>query len=70
MAQWEADFPPFDLPPTRRRPGRWPLPGRHEETIHGRSCSHTDEGTSMYIGVGTLVVILIIVLIVYLARRA
>jgi hypothetical protein len=28
------------------------------------------KGTAMYIGVGTLVVILIVVLIIYLARRA
>jgi hypothetical protein len=47
---------------------RWCVP-----TGRGRSASpltNGEEGYSMYIGVGTLVVILIIVLIIYFIRRS
>ncbi|MCU1466417.1 MAG: hypothetical protein JWM72_2345 [Actinomycetia bacterium] len=45
-------------------------PGRLEELTHCVRAAIPTKGTAMYIGVGTLVVILIVVLIIYLARRA
>jgi hypothetical protein len=41
-----------------------------EQRSHQTCVSTAEEGSSMYIGLGTLVLILVIVMIIYFVRRA